>query len=366
MIKEKIHRFFKSIPRFFYIVLGVTAIAFVFHLLALLFPALADALNGSVSFAVRAVIGYITSIFPFSLAEFFILGIPLWILLLVLFIRHQRKKGIPAGNLLCGFLAVLPVIYTLFVLTMGFGYAQSHLEKKMSLSVEEEITAEELFLTASWIAEGANALAADIEITETGSVMPYGHREMNKKLIEAYRTLSVKYSFISTFSVGVKPVLLSYPMAFTGITGVYSFFTGEANLNTAYPDYSNVYTAAHEMAHARGVAREDEANFVAFLALEASVDPYLRYAGYVNLLQYVLNDLAKTDRDMYREIYFSLSDVIKHEYKAYNAFLDTVDGSVARDVAEKVNNSYLQSVGTEGTVSYDLVVNLAVAYYKAK
>ncbi len=367
MIKEKIIRVLKAIPRFMYIVLGIAVFAFFLHLIAILSPRAADVLCGSISFAVRAFIAYITSIFPFSLAEIFLLGIPLWIFLLVLFIRRQRRKGVSGVRLLCLFLAVLPILYILFVFTMGFGYAGSNLEEKMSLSMEDEISAEELFAVASWLAQEANALAPTLTYGENGeSLMPYGHRGMNQKLIEAYRTLSHQYDFVSTFSVGVKPVLLSYPMAFTGITGVYSFFTGEANLNTAYPDYSNVFTAAHEMAHARGIAREDEANFVAFLALESSEDDYLRYAGYVNLLQYVLNALAKTDRERYRTAYFSLSESVKNEYKAYNAFLDKVDGSVARDVAEKVNNTYLQSMGTEGTISYDLVVNLAVAYYKAK
>jgi len=153
-------------------------------------------------------------------------------------------------------------------------------------------------------------------------------------------------------------------MSYTGITGVYSFFTGEANLNVAYPDYSNVFTAAHEMAHARGIAREDEANFVASLACISSDDTYIRYCGYVNLLQYVMNALARADRTLWKEVYADLCATTVSEFLAYNAHIDAHDNTFVRDTAEKINNTYLESMGTQGTVSYGLVVDLAVAYHQ--
>ncbi len=366
-MKEKIKRVFKSIPKAFYILLSLALSVLILHLIAIASTAFADRMNGSVSHVLRAALAYVTSVFPFSLAELFVVGIPLWILLLILLVRRLLRGGKSALRICCAFLGIIPVIYMLFAFTMGMGYAASPLSERLSLDTGERITAEELYDTALWLVGEANAAAALVTAGEDGqTLMPYETQEMNEKLIEAYRLLSEKYGFIKTYSVGVKPILLSRPMAYTGITGVYSFFTGEANMNTAYPDFSNVYTAAHEMAHARGIARENEANFVAFLALEASDDPYLRYAAYANLLQYVINALARTDRDRLILLYENISDTVKNEYKAYNAFVDSVDDSFVRDVAEGVNNAYLQGVGTEGTVSYSLVVNLAVAYRKAK
>ena len=163
--------------------------------------------------------------------------------------------------------------------------------------------------------------------------------------------------------VGTKPVVLSKPMAYTGITGVYTFFTGEMNVCTAYPDFSTVFTAAHEMAHARGIAREDEANFVAFLACVHAEDPYVRYAGYAGLLQYVLNALHDTDRALCQKAWDHCSDALYDEYMAYNACVRQYVGGVVSDVAGGINNAYLEGMGTEGTVSYDLVVRLAVKYF---
>ena len=152
-------------------------------------------------------------------------------------------------------------------------------------------------------------------------------------------------------------------MAYTHITGVYTFMTGEMNVCTAFPDFSTVFTAAHEMAHARGIARENEANFVAFLVCEASDDPYVRYAGYMNLLQYVMNALYKTDRALYKTAFMTCSNTVVAELRSYNAAVEQYSDSFASEIAGSINNAYLESMGTEGSVSYDLVVRLAVRYF---
>ena len=150
------------------------------------------------------------------------------------------------------------------------------------------------------------------------------------------------------------------------ITGIYSFFTGEANLNVNFPDYTLPYTAAHEMAHQRGIAREDEANFMAFLVCTASDDPYIRYSGYLNAYEYVASALYRASPDLYYKAAGRLSDSVKGEMAAYNDFYDQYRDTTAGQVSGAINNSYLQSQGTPGTVSYGMVVDLTVAYYKGQ
>ena len=155
-------------------------------------------------------------------------------------------------------------------------------------------------------------------------------------------------------------------MSYTHITGVYTFFTGEANINITFPDYTIPYTAAHELAHQRGIAREDEANFVAYLVCIESDDGYIRYSGYINLLEYVMNALYRADSTLYSEFLGSLSADVRGEMRAYSAFFDKYRDSVASEISGVVNDTYLTIQGTPGTASYGMVVDLAVAYYRDK
>ena len=252
------------------------------------------------------------------------------------------------------------------MLTLAPGYQASTLDLKMGID-RQAVTTEELLETAVLLREQTNAQLNEVLFRHgTFSVMPYSLDEMNEKLNDAYEKTAEKYDFLQNFRSNVKFVMLSEPMSYTHITGVYSFYTGEANLNIHFPDYSLPYTAAHELAHQRGIAREDEANFVAFLACKESDDPYIRYSGYVNLLEYVLNALYQANVSTYYSFYGTLDYRVKFEFSAQSNFFEQYRDSVAATVTTTVNNAYLQSQGqTAGTQSYGLVVDLAVAYYKS-
>ena len=136
------------------------------------------------------------------------------------------------------------------------------------------------------------------------------------------------------------------------------FFTGEANLNTNYPDYILPYTAAHELAHQRGIARENEANFVAFLVCMESDDPYIRYSALMNMYEYVANALYSASSDYYYSAVSYLDIRAKYEMSAYSDFFDKYRDSTAASVTGAINNTYLVLQGTEGTKSYGMVVDL--------
>lgn len=347
---------------FFSVALG--GIALLIHFLCMRNPALADFFVAHISPVFRKSLGYLSALFPFSLAEAFVITSPALLALLIFFAHRAAKKTFSASRMLSGLLAVPFLLYTLFVLSFGVGYYATPLADRLSLTAREP-NAENLSALTVMLAERADACALEIGITvkEGGSEMPFSYADMNQKLIAAYDTVEEKHGILSNFKVGTKPIALSDPMAYTHITGVYTFMTGEMNVCTAYPDFSTVFTAAHEMAHARGTSREDEANFIAFLVCEASDDPYVRYAGYMNLLQYVMNALYETDRTLYKTAYMTCSDTVLSELRAYNTAVKKYSGSFASEIAGSINNAYLESMGTGGSISYDLVVRLAVRYF---
>lgn len=270
------------------------------------------------------------------------------------------------GKFLIITLSVASLFFSTFALNFGAGYHTSSVDKLLELD-RRDVSAEELRETAEILVEEINKYAGKLSVKSSGSsVMPYGYRTLSRKLVEAYDNVCNEHAFISRFPSQVKPVMLSEPWTYTHISGVYTYFSGEANINTNFPDYTLPYTAAHEMAHQRGIAREDEANFIAFLVCAASEDEYIRYSGYLNLYEYVANALYSADKDAYAEVRAKLDPAARKEMSAYSAFFDKYRENVAAEVTGAVNNAYLTIQGTPGTKSYGMVVDLAVAYYRAK
>ena len=103
---------------------------------------------------------------------------------------------------------------------------------------------------------------------------------------------------------------------------------------------------------------------MAFLVCIRSEDAYIRYSGYLNLYEYVASALYSASPTLYWEVYGALPRSVTKEMAAYSDFFDQYRESVASEVSETVNNTFLTIQGTPGTKSYGMVVDLAVAYYR--
>ena len=357
--------FLGEIPLWAKIFFGIFLFAALMLSLCVISEDFADFYNENIASVIRIFLAKLTNFLPFSLAEYIVIMLPTAVIFTAIFAAKRyadswRRVAIFCVSLLC----VASLVASAFLLTFAAGYHTSPLEKKLSLT-RKEVSADELYDTAIILRDKINEESKKIDYLYGGfSHMPYGFKAMNDELIEAYDRAKEKYGFIDNFGSRVKPVMMSRAMSYTHITGVYSFFTGEANVNVDFPDYTLPYTAAHELAHQRGFAREDEANFVAYLVCIESDDAYIRYSAYLNLYEYVASALYRAAPDRYFEIAKTLSDSVKGELRAYANFFDKYRDSVASEVSGAVNNTFLTMQGTAGTASYGMVVDLAVAYYK--
>ena len=367
-LKKKLRAIHSALPLFAEIALGLCALCGILHAIICVNPTFADWFNVTVSAFFRAVLGYITLILPFSLAETMIISIPVWAAMLcVVLLRRSKRSRLNSIRCVTGLLSAVTLFYSSFVLTFVAGYHGSTLEQRLGLE-RKPVSAEQLETTAEALLRLAERELNDITFAyNSSSAMPYSIHDMAGKVSDAYVTASDRYSFIPRIPrlhTKTKSIALSVPMTYTHISGVYTFFTGEANINTNFPDYTLPYTAAHELSHQRGIAREDEANFMAFLVCEQSDDPYIRYSGYLNLFEYVMNALYSANQDKYNEVYASADSRIRGEMRAYSEFYRDYAHSVAGKVSSTVNDAFLKSQGqTEGTRSYGRVVDLAVAYF---
>ncbi len=344
----------------------LTALSAVLYFVFTKSTAVSDFFNQSVASFGRRVLAYATAWIPFSFAELLLCLLPLIIVVVIVWgCRHYCSSNHATAVYVGILLSVVCVVGILFVWCFAPGYYATTLDKKLELE-RQKSSAADLFATAETLRIEINELSEEIVFLPDGSsLMPYSYEEMNQKLLAAYDSYSQKSDAVSSFYSRVKPVMLSEPWSYTHITGVYTFFTGEANINVNFPDYTIPYTAAHEMAHQRGIAREDEANFIAFLVSMESDDAYIRYSACLNLYEYVIGALNSADKTLYRQTYERLAPEILAEELAYARFFEKYRENVAATVTEATNNTYLQSQGSAaGSRSYGMVVDLAVAYFR--
>lgn len=363
---RKICRFWNLLPLFARITFCLAACSLLILILCIFNVAFADFFNLHISPVFRAALGYLTSPLPFSLAESIIITLPVTaVAAMIVCTRRALQSRRQFWSCVSCLTGVLCLIFSLFVLTLGCGYHGNTVDYHLGLK-RTDVTSEELAQTARYLQSKAEAELEEISfLYGSSSVMPFSLDELNDKLISAYDKVACEYDFIPHLYTGVKGIMLSRPMAYTHISGVYTFFTGEANVNLYFPDYTIPYTAAHEMSHQRGVAKEDEANFMAFLVCTQSDDPYVRYSGYMNLYEYVLNALHSADQKAYAAVYYEADPLIRQEMRAYSVFYNTIRDSVASEISGAVNNTYLIMQGqTAGSRSYGMVVDLAVAYFR--
>ena len=360
-ILKKITEYIPPVAIIFYIIGIVSAVIFVAFLKS---PSFADFFNENISGVFRFVFAKLTYIFPFSVAEFILFASPVLVFLLLRGVfRYMDSHQHGFVRSVTALTSALALVLYLFVFNFAAGYRGSTLDEKLGYETGN-VSVEELEATAFYVTEKLNSLAEKVTFTETGSIRGYSHADTVEASYKSYEKLQDEYDFINNFKAPVKRLAVSKLMTYTHISGIYTFFTGEANLNTNYPEFVNVYTIAHEMAHQRGIARENEANFVAYLVCISSDDVYMQYSGYLNMFEYLVSAIPSSEKDVTTKLYSSLDKRIYNDLVKYSEFFDKYRDSTASEVSDAINDTYLQIQGTPGTKSYGMVVDLAVEYHK--
>lgn len=324
-------------------------------------------------------IGAVSSIFPFSIAEILaVMSLPSAVIIMVLFIRNIIKsKGERKYVLMKGILNILCFISTavfLFVIMCGTNYYRYEFEYFMPYDIREysEDELKELcyYLKDRVEEEKNNIIKEHPEfISETKAVV-YTKEfcEFADDCDKTMEELAKKHNALKFSGGTVKNVYFSRYMSYGGIVGIYIPFTVESNVNTDVADYNHPADALHELAHMRGFMREDEANFISYLACRDSNDSYFRYSGYMLAFIHATNALYDYDADEYFEIFDSLSDEVCADLNYENKYWDELkEDEIAQqveDVVTKVNDTYLKINGEEdGVRSYGMMVDLLIADY---
>ena len=318
---------------------------------------------------IATILSALTGFFPFSLAELIIVcfsTFALWYIskMILDLYRYKNKRVETSKNFALNILALTGVIYFSFQLLWGFNYQRLPLDKIFELNIRNSSPTEVADLCKTLI-NNSNTLRENLKENKNGIMeLPYTKQYMLKTAYLGYNNASLKYPKLKGDYGIPKSILLSIPMCYTGITGFYFPFTNEANINMAEPDSFLPFTTAHEMAHQRGFAKEDEANYIAYIACINHPDVNFQYSGTLAALSYSFSALRKIDARKFKQLILTCSTSVLNDLNYNQRFWKGYSGPI-ESLGDKINDTYLKAQNQEsGTQSYGAMVDLLLAEHR--
>ncbi len=233
--------------------------------------------------------------------------------------------------------------FAAFLLMWGLNYQRQPIEERMDLERRAE-GRQELIDVGRRIIDGINR-----NYSTRDAVAATGTSLMTVSQPKLFQ--SIENSFQLENSLGAasqggfsdpKPLIFSKVATWLDIRAVYIPYTGEATYNENLLDCDLPFAIAHAKAHQRGFAREDEANFIAFLACIKSNEPYVRYSGFLHALK-VLDFLARSDVQDTQALRAQLAPGPAADVTARETFGVRSKSSSLAPISDSIINIYLRA-----------------------
>lgn len=311
------------------------------------------------SVAIEGVLSRVTGIFPFSVFELLcLIGLAALVINLILAIKRRRfMKWVTAF-----FMTVCLLVFG-FTFTWGLNHLGPAVTGKLGMNVGK-YSADQLEETTVFFMTRAGETAAVLPENADGTTAFSDFRTLAGDANGGYRILEAEgYAIFGGSDAPPKPLVSGRLFSYTGTTGLFFFMTGESNVNPDAYVAAIPFTMCHELAHRKGIAQEEGANFCAFLACNASKNPEFNYSGFYNAFIYCYNSLYKVAPERALALWESASPRLYADILAANAHYRKYDGKV-REAAQSVNDMYLKAYGEEqGVQSYGAVTDSLIAWY---
>lgn len=315
-------------------------------------------------------IGYssLTSLIPFSIAEWCYILVPIFVIAVIIrfivrLVRGEQERIEIVGTFIKNVACTLSVLFFAYTMLCGVNYYRYSFTYYSGLEVRNS-SAEELKALVVELAEEASVLREKIPSVDEDGVfrLTTSNKETAKKAKEAMKLLGEEYPVLSGWNGLPKSVLLSKLMSYTEITGVFFPYTMEANVDVDISDYSIPSTMCHELSHLRGFMREDEANFLAYLACMSSNDVEIQYSGVMLALIHSGNALYRQSQEMFWEVRELYSDGVDKDLTANSVYWSRYKDTIISAISDKVNDTYLKANNqSDGVQSYGRMVDLLLA-----
>ena len=314
---------------------------------------------------VRYVNDYTISLLPVPLLYVLIFGAAtVLIYRLIRAFKTPKSKLQHLGSFLLSLLATASGLVAIFLLLWGFNYARIPLEEQIGLDIQplsaREIQTELENLTQELVA--ARAAIPAISAAELD-------RKLNNPAIEPRIRTEIKTTLkalnyptpgrVRARLLRPKGVLLRISTA-----GFYFPFVGECHVDAGLHAWQIPFVMAHEFSHGYGITDEGTCNFLAYLACDASEDPYFRYSGILSYWRYLAGEVRHYFPEEYKAFFATLPESIVQDLKDIRENMRKYPDIFpqARNIAY---NTYLKTQGIEeGMKNYSRVVVLATAWRK--
>ncbi len=311
-------------------------------------------------------LGTLSSLFPFSLCAVLIAAAIIGALVYIAFqLTHIIRRRQPLKRLyriVATFLMAFCVFYGGFCALWGIYFYTADFEEQSGIHAQP-ISTLELKLVTYYFAHLLNEYSDDVCRDENRLFAEDMDAVFDHSSL-LYDSISEEFPCLDGKPLKSKPFLFSKALSHMTFTGFFFPFTGEANINVDSPSCMTASTIAHEIAHQRGVAQEDEANFVAVLASLADGNSVYCYSSCLMAYTYLGNALYAADYDTWLSIYMTLSPEVVADLRQNSSYWDKYRDSVVNTASDAIYTGMLHSYGqTDGLKTYGKCVDLLVAYY---
>ncbi len=263
-----------------------------------------------------------SGLFSFALSEIIYL-------LLLIFLPYLLFRKIRTADKKNYFNVLYPLIITILILLIiynlvwGLNYKRDRIGLQLGLK-KTEINQEKLILLNQFFIKKTNDLyAKQIRINRA-------HEDLVQETKLSYMELAKIYAQFNYTNPAIKATLFPKLWSNLGVEGYYNPITAEANINSSIKPWVKPFVMAHEVAHQFGIAYEDEANLIGYLASKENPKPDIQYSAYYSMLRYLLIEVANHDPESYKALYYSIDPGVLAHYEQERKFWESHNESLSQ------------------------------------
>ena len=325
------------------IILGILIVFFIILNIIKSIPSWASFYSFNIASFFIMISGSISSLIPFSIYELFLLVAISYIMYFIIILIRKliKKEFFKVLEKTLTFIIVITLSLNWYLASASISYNRDQLP---IMQYQGEVSDALINDTIEYFIDDYNSISKTFARDKDGFIQsPYTLEETIDIIKEEYKRLDPNY--FPSYTPDVKLLISSAIFSELHFTGVFFAPFGEINLNSQMHAIEIPYVTAHEIAHAKGVTREDDANLVSLYINLTSSNPYLRYSAYYWSFLSLLDIYNLTNKELYYHYINKLDPAIITEINGVYKFWN--ERNILDKFGDFFNNVFLKVNGNE-------------------